>query len=116
MAETLYGHIYFHDIYAGVIAQDASRRYTFNYHPGYIEAGQPAIARNLPLTVHPRFSDGLHPYFDNLVAEGWLAGAQARALGIARDDRFSRLLAFGHDCIGAISVRDPRPRQQPDLD
>jgi serine/threonine-protein kinase HipA len=68
------------------------------------------------LTVNPRFSDGLHPYFDNLVAEGWLAGAQARALGVPRDNRFARLLAFGHDCIGAVSVRDPRPTRQPDLD
>ena len=56
-----------------------------------------------------------HPYFDNLVAEGWLAHAQARSLGIPSGDRFGRLLAFGHDCIGATSVLDPRPGTQPDL-
>ncbi|HEY1338926.1 MAG TPA: HipA N-terminal domain-containing protein, partial [Bryobacteraceae bacterium] len=74
----------FHDLYAESLYEDASHRYTFTYHPDYVEAGQPSIARNLPLTVAPRFSDGLHPYFDNLVAEGWLAGAQARAGSSAR--------------------------------
>jgi serine/threonine-protein kinase HipA len=44
-----------------------------------------------------------------------LARAQARALGIRADDRFARLLAFGLDCSGAVSVVDPKPTNTPDL-
>jgi serine/threonine-protein kinase HipA len=58
---------------------------------------------------------GLPPFFGNRVAEGWLARAQARALGIPSDDGFARLLAFGLDCPGAVSVVDPRPTHAPDL-
>ena len=49
------------------------------------------------------------PFFDNLCAEGWLKNAQARALGLRRDDRFSLLLAFGTDLAGTVSVIDPEP-------
>jgi serine/threonine-protein kinase HipA len=58
----------------------------------------------------------LPAFFDNLVAEGWLARAQARALGIAPEDRFARLLTFGRDCPGAVSVTDPRPASEPNLE
>src|ERR1017187_9905066 len=116
MTQTLYGNVYFQTAYAGVLLEEPNGRCTFTYHPEYLEAGNPAIAHTLPLqlgAIHSR--GGLHPFFDNLVSEGWLANAQARALGIPTNDRFGRLLAFGHDCIGAVSVLDPRPRSQPDL-
>src|SRR5438105_11602594 len=117
MAAALYGNVYFRSAYAGVLREEPDGRYTFTYHSDYLGSGNPAIAHTLPLEIKPIYSTGgLHPYFDNLVAEGWLANAQARALGIQRNDRFGRLLAFGHDCIGAVSVLDPRPRKQPDLD
>jgi serine/threonine-protein kinase HipA len=50
------------------------------------------------------------------VAEGWLRNAQARALKIDPSNRFALLLAFGHDCAGAVSVIDPAPPQEPTLD
>ncbi|MBZ5626553.1 MAG: HipA domain-containing protein [Acidobacteriia bacterium] len=116
MAQTLYGNVYYQTAYAGVLREEPDGRYTFTYHPDYLEAGNPAIAFTLPLQLARIYSrGGLHSFFDNLVSEGWLANAQARALGIQTNDRFGRLLAFGHDCIGAVSVLDPRPRSQPDL-
>ena len=61
-------------------------------------------------SAEPHLSDyGLHPFFDNLCAEGWLKNAQARALGLRRDDRFPLLLAFGTDLAGAVSIIDPDP-------
>jgi serine/threonine-protein kinase HipA len=116
MAQTLYGNVYYQTAYAGVLREEPDGRYTFTYHLEYLESGNPAIASTLPLQLGPIYSKGgLHPFFDNLVSEGWLAHAHARALGIQANDRFGRLLAFGHDCIGAVSVLDPRPRSQPDL-
>ena len=116
MAQTLHGNVYYQTTFAGVLREEPDGRYAFTYQQDYLEAGNPAIAFTLPLQLGPRYSrGGLHPFFDNLVSEGWLANAQARALGIQTNDRFGRLLAFGHDCIGAVSVLDPRPRSQPDL-
>ncbi len=51
----------------------------------------------------------LHPFFDNLVAEGWLETAQRRLLGKRTASRFELLLAFGADCAGAVSIIDPEP-------
>lgn len=117
MAALLYGNIYFHDGFAGILRQEPDGRFAFHYDEAYLSTGSPAIAYTLPLQADPIYSaGGLHAFFDNLVAEGWLANAQARALGIGGDDRFARLLAFGHDCVGAASILDPSPRTQPNLD
>jgi serine/threonine-protein kinase HipA len=117
MAELLYGRIDFHDQLAGTLRQEPDGRFAFQYDPAYLRSGISAIAYTLPLQTDPIYSaSGLHPFFDNLVAEGWLANAQARALEIGPDNRFARLLAFGHDCVGAAAVIDPRPRIQPRLD
>jgi serine/threonine-protein kinase HipA len=59
---------------------------------------------------------GLHPFLDNLVAEGWLRNAQARALKVDTGNRFALLLAFGKDCAGAVSVIDPAPTAEPAID
>jgi serine/threonine-protein kinase HipA len=116
MAEALYGNVYYRDAYAGILREEPDGRYTFTYDPEYVGSGNPAVAYTLPLQLGPIYSTGgLHSYFDNLVAEGWLANAQMRSLGLQPHNRFARLLAFGHDCIGAVSVLDPRARKQPDL-
>jgi serine/threonine-protein kinase HipA len=115
MAINLFGTVYFRDAVAGTLQQVPDGRYSFTYNEAYLASGLPQIAFTLGRGAEPIYSEGLHPFFDNLVAEGWLARAQARALGINADGRFARLLAFGRDCPGAVSVRDPRPTHEPDL-
>jgi serine/threonine-protein kinase HipA len=111
MAELLYGHIYYQDRLAGLIRQETGDRCSFIYDSEYLNQSMPAIALSLPLQTEPHLYPGrLHPYFDNLLAEGRQAAIQARWLGVPVEDRFARLLAFGGDCIGAVSIRDPRPR------
>jgi serine/threonine-protein kinase HipA len=116
MAINLYGTVYFQDAVAGTLQQVPDGRYAFTYDRTYLESGQPQIAYTLPRTVAAQYSPGLPAFFDNLVTEGWLARAQARALGIAPEDRFARLLAFGRDCPGAVSLGDPRPASEPNLE
>lgn len=117
MAETLWGNVYFNDVFAGVLREEPGDRCVFTYDPAYVRAGQPAIAHTLPLSTAPHTTERrLHPFFDNLVAEGWLGRAQARVLGLKSEGRFARLLAFGHDLSGAVSVRDPQPRTEPPID
>lgn len=110
MAAAHWGKVYYQDRYAGLLQQEPGGRYAFAYDEAYVAAGGPAIAHTLPLTDAKHYSEGrLHPFFDNLVAEGWLRNAQMRALGVGPDDRFALLLNFGKDCAGAVSIIDPDP-------
>jgi serine/threonine-protein kinase HipA len=117
MAELLYGHVYFFDRFAGVLRQESGDRCSFTYDGAYLDsayqgAGSEPVSLTLPLMSKPQIHEGrLHPFFDNLLAEGRQAAVQARWLGVQVEDRFARLLAFGGDCIGAVTVRDPRPRE-----
>ncbi|MGO8932123.1 MAG: type II toxin-antitoxin system HipA family toxin [Terracidiphilus sp.] len=111
MAELLYGYVYFKDRLAGTISQESGERCSFIYDAEFLSRRAEAISITLPLRSEPYVYQGrLHPFFDNLLAEGREAMVQARWLGVPVEDRFARLLAFGEDCIGAVSVRDPKPR------
>lgn len=117
MAATLWGKVYYGERFAGELRQEPGGRCVFTYDSEYLAEERPAVALTLPLQSGPhRCEAGLHPFFDNLVAEGWLRNAQARALKIDRNNRFALLLAFGHDCAGAVSVIDPEPTREPVID
>ena len=118
MAATLWGKVYYNDaLFAGELRQEPGGRCVFTYDPAYIEARHPEIAHTLKVRPEPYVCEqGLHPFFDNLVAEGWLRNAQARALKVDPSNRFALLLAFGHDCAGAVSVIDPAPLAEPTID
>lgn len=117
MAATLWGKVYYNNLFAGELRQEPGGRCVFTYDPAYLEAKHPAIAFTLPLLTDPYVCEqGLHPFFDNLVAEGWLRNAQARALKVDAGNRFALLLAFGRDCAGAGSVIDPAPVGEPSID
>lgn len=108
MAKLLWGKVYFQDNFAGYIHEEPGNRITFSYDESYINAAHPAVSHTLAVRPEPYVSDnGLHPFFDNLVSEGWLEQAQTRLLGKRKSSRFALLLAFGFDCIGAISIIDP---------
>jgi serine/threonine-protein kinase HipA len=117
MARVLWGKVYLKDIYAGRLQQEPGGRCVFTYDASYLESRQPEIAHTLPLTEQPHICEqGLHPFFDNLVAEGWFRNAQARVLGADPGDRFALLLGFGHDLAGAVSIEDPEPEERKQID
>jgi serine/threonine-protein kinase HipA len=118
MAANLWGKVFYQDRFAGYLSQEPGNRYVFQYDASYLNSDDaPAIAYTLPLQTAPFINEAeLHPFFDNLVAEGWLRDAQARAIGARKSDRFNLLLAFGADCIGAISIIDPKPTYKIQID
>lgn len=117
MATALWGKVYYDKTFAGVLRQEPGGRCVFTYDPAYLEQTRPAIAFTLPCRAEPHICEqGLHPFFDNLVAEGWLRDAQARALKVDPANRLALLLAFGHDCAGAVSIIDPAPAGQLSID
>ncbi len=89
MANTVWGKVYYKDTYAGRLQEEPGGRVVFTYDLAYVQEKQPAIAHTLPLSTQPYISEsGLHPFFDNLVAEGWFRNAQAKALGIDTKNRY----------------------------
>jgi len=62
------------------------------------------ISLTLPLRSEPYISKGLHPFFENLLPEGWLLEVSSKTLKISKDDPFGLLLATCSDCIGAVEI------------
>lgn len=112
MANFLWGKVFYQDAYAGILQQEPGERASFIYDEAYLASGKPPIAHGLPLQPQTHISTvPLHPFFDNLVAEGWLEQAQTRLLEKRTVSRFELLLAFGFDCAGAVSILDPDPER-----
>jgi serine/threonine-protein kinase HipA len=77
----------------------------FTYDPEWVSRPDAAsVSLTLPLRREPYTSRGLHPFFENLLPEGWLLEIATQKLKISRDDAFGLLLATAADCIGAVEV------------
>lgn len=83
-------------------------RYTAEWvsHPAAIP-----VSLTLPVRSEPYVSAGLHPFFENLLPEGWLLELATKKLKISKDDAFGLLLATCADCMGAVEIL-PLPVQE----
>jgi serine/threonine-protein kinase HipA len=108
MANLAWGNVFYGETFAGALSELPGGRVQFQYDEAYLSSEGMPVSVTLPLTQKPHVSEnGLHPFFDNLVAEGWLQAAQSKALAVDGNNRLALLLAFGADCAGAVSVVDP---------
>ncbi|MCB0330809.1 MAG: HipA N-terminal domain-containing protein [Bdellovibrionales bacterium] len=83
----------------------ANPTYIFQYDAKYVEhKDSRSVSVNLPLQKEAYESDILFPFFDNLLAEGWLLDIQSSALKIDKDDRFALVSQCGLECVGAVSL------------
>ncbi len=81
------------------------RQITFQYDAEWVANAQAVpVSLTLPLANKPYVTDGLHPFFENLLPEGWLLDLTTTALKISKDDAFGLLMATCADCIGAVEV------------
>ena len=74
--------------------------------------GAMPVSLTLPLQQQPYLSRNLHPYFQNLLPEGWLLELATKKLKISKDDAFGLLLATCADCIGAVEIIDQTPKEE----
>jgi serine/threonine-protein kinase HipA len=98
--------VYLRDTPAGLLEKVNTKLYRFTYDTAYLnnEASVP-IARTFPLRKSPFDSENeLHPFFDNLILEGWLLGRAEKLFQIDKKNRFALLMLVGRYPIGAISV------------
>lgn len=80
-------------------------RITFRYDDAWLRSGAPVpVSLTLPLREAPYVTEGLHPFFENLLPEGWLLELATTSLKIPKDDAFGLLIATCADCIGAVEI------------
>jgi serine/threonine-protein kinase HipA len=81
------------------------KQVTFRYDAEWLaDAKAVPVSVTLPLRSEPYVSDGLHPFFENLLPEGWLLELATKKLKIAKDDEFGLLIATCADCVGAVEI------------
>ncbi|WP_437915656.1 HipA N-terminal domain-containing protein [Sorangium sp. So ce302] len=98
----------------GVVSLDGTRAGVIEEIPGgsrfiydrsYLaRPGAIPLSPTLPLRPDPYDSRGLHPFFENLLPEGWLLDQTCRKLGLDRTDAFGLMLATCADCAGAVEI------------
>ena len=94
----------------GTLAEEGTR-VAFQYDPQWLAKPHAvAISLTLPLREEPYVTDGLHPFFENLLPEGWLLELTTKKLKISKDDAFGLLIATCADCVGAVEIL---PREEP---
>ena len=62
------------------------------------------VSLTLPLRLEPYLHQGLHPFFENLLPEGWLLDITSKKFKISKGDPLGILLATCADCVGAVEV------------
>jgi serine/threonine-protein kinase HipA len=78
---------------------------TFTYDAAWLSTpGAITVSLTLPLRAAPYVSRGLHPFFENLLPEGWLLELTTQKLKISKDDAFGILVATCADCAGAVEI------------
>ena len=84
---------------------EEDRTVAFQYdEAGLQNAKAVPVSLTLPLQGDPYTTTGLHPFFENLLPEGWLLEIASSKLKISKDDAFGLLVATCADCIGAVEV------------
>jgi serine/threonine-protein kinase HipA len=85
--------------------EEAEGQTTFAYSPEWLNTPNAVpVSLTLPLREEPYVSRGLHPFFENLLPEGWLLEVTTKKLKISKDDPFGLLLATCADCVGAVEI------------
>ena len=82
----------------------------FTYTPEWLSRKDARpVSLTIPLSAEPYVSTGLHPFFENLLPEGWLLEVSSKALKISKNDPFGMLLATCSDCVGAVEIEPLEP-------
>jgi len=77
----------------------------FAYSPEWLARNDALpVSLTLPLRSEPYVSHGLHPFFENLLPEGWLLEVSSKKLRISKNDSFGLLLGTCGDCVGAVEI------------
>lgn len=102
------GYIYCRHRFVGEIVEYVTAtgyEYHFKYDESYYSSTLPRIGYNLTVSNTPYILNSLHPFFLNLMSEGWVKRHQAAAARLDIDDDFGLLLGHGQEIIGPITIQ-----------
>lgn len=100
--------VFFNDTKVGQLSK-GKEYFKFEYDEAFFNSEEAfPISYSFPLTQKQFLSKKLFPFFEGLVAEGWLLKLQSQSLKIDEKDYFSMLLANGEDLIGGVKVKKVR--------
>lgn len=92
----------------GILAgwlSEAADSVEFRYDPTWLDRPDAwPVSLTLPLRAEPFVTRGLHPFFENLLPEGWLLEIATSKLKISKDDAFGLLIAACADAQGAVEI------------
>lgn len=90
---------------AGTLAELADGATRFGYDAAWLaEPDAEPVSLTLPLRPEPWESRTVHPFFENLLPEGWLLDLSTQKLKIPKDDVFGLLAAVCRDSVGAVEL------------
>ncbi len=89
----------------GTLTKPNEKKYRFTYTTEYLNKKDAiSISINLPLRAEVFESPVLHPFFDNLIMEGWLLNQMEKTFHIDKKNRWGLLMMIGANPIGAVSI------------
>ncbi|MDA1029170.1 MAG: HipA N-terminal domain-containing protein [Bacteroidetes bacterium] len=99
--------IYRNGVLAGRLAEVKRHQFVFTYTEQYLaDSSQPAVSLSLPKTQKEYRSEGLFPFFSNMLSEGANKKLQSKQLRIDEEDDFGLLMATAQvETIGAVTVK-----------
>ena len=101
------GGVYIDNQLAGKLIETDDGDIIFRYQQDYLSLKNAvAVSLTLPLRAAEYRSKTLFPFFDGLIAEGWLLDLSIENWKLRQNDRMGLLLATCQDCIGEVSIKE----------
>jgi len=99
--------VYINRVLAGILTENDNRSFSFRYTDSYFhDQSKSAISLTLPKNQQEYISQGLHPFFFNMLSEGANRKYQERLFHAAENDHFKILVeSASYDNIGAITFK-----------
>ncbi len=89
----------------GILLRQADQDFLFRYDESYVmKSDAISIAICFPTEKREFSSVRLHPFFDNLIMEGWLLNQTEKKFHIDKKNRWGLLMLIGSNPIGAVSI------------
>lgn len=99
--------VHLNGVLAGRLWQQR-QRLVFGYEPAWLARKSiPVLSQSLPVQAEPHEGPEVEAFFGNLLPEGDVRSAVARALRISERNDYALLDAIGGDCAGALILSRP---------
>jgi serine/threonine-protein kinase HipA len=105
--------IYYKDVLAGILTETNEGLYTFQYEKKYVaKYPNQFITFSMPVSENAYSDTRLFPFFEGLIPEGWLLDIASKNWKLNQNDRMGLLMACCQNCIGAVSVKPIKEKDE----